>query len=285
MQTSFWDTDPSSPLSGTTKPPACSSGESTTDGSPACSCTTETCGCSTHPNTRAEWIASMQDSLARIFQSPVLGQALRESEAVCGAKSLELLATWDAGSCFWRTAQQSLEEDLEVFCETWPSWGLMRAGACYPLRELVPRTFALDGGVLQDWQTPVADDAVNRSKGKYNSRGEPKLSAQVKFPTPTAQAAGAIDPASIEGEPKPNSRLYSRKTGNHMQVTLCRFVKLWPTPTATAYKGSSPAAMTRKSGESRERDRLDHAVMASDGGQLNPVWVEWLMGWPIGATE
>ena len=27
-------------------------------------------------------------------------------------------------------------------------------------------------------------------------------------------------------------------------------------------------------------DRIDHAVMASDGGQLNPAWVEWLMGWP-----
>jgi hypothetical protein len=25
--------------------------------------------------------------------------------------------------------------------------------------------------------------------------------------------------------------------------------------------------------------------MASDGGQLNPEWVEWLMGWPIGWTE
>jgi hypothetical protein len=24
--------------------------------------------------------------------------------------------------------------------------------------------------------------------------------------------------------------------------------------------------------------------MASDGGQLNPEWVEWLMGWPIGWT-
>ncbi|KPG94781.1 hypothetical protein AK821_18410 [Pseudomonas sp. RIT-PI-r] len=41
----------------------------------------------------------------------------------------------------------------------------------------------------------------------------------------------------------------------------------------------------RKSGADRSNDRLDHAVMASDGGQLNPEWVEWLMGWPIGWTE
>jgi len=35
------------------------------------------------------------------------------------------------------------------------------------------------------WQTPVADDAVNRKNGKINSRGEPKLSAQVMWQTPT----------------------------------------------------------------------------------------------------
>jgi hypothetical protein len=61
-------------------------------------------------------------------------------------------------------------------------------------------------------------------------------------------------------------------------------VKMWPTPCASASKGSSPAALVRKSGKSRENDRIDHAVMASDGGQLNPEWVEWLMGWPVGLT-
>ncbi len=61
--------------------------------------------------------------------------------------------------------------------------------------------------------------------------------------------------------------------------------RTWPTPVASMAKGSSPAALTRKSGADRSNDRLDHAVMASDGGQLNPEWVEWLMGWPIGWTE
>ncbi|EJM93090.1 hypothetical protein PMI34_01895 [Pseudomonas sp. GM74] len=61
--------------------------------------------------------------------------------------------------------------------------------------------------------------------------------------------------------------------------------RTWPTPVASMAKGSSKAALTRKSGADRSNDRLDHAVMASDGGQLNPEWVEWLMGWPIGWTE
>lgn len=61
--------------------------------------------------------------------------------------------------------------------------------------------------------------------------------------------------------------------------------RTWPTPVASMYKGSSPASLTRKSGKDRSNDRLDHAVMASDGGQLNPTWVEWLMGWPTGWTD
>lgn len=58
----------------------------------------------------------------------------------------------------------------------------------------------------------------------------------------------------------------------------------WPTPVASMAKGSSPAALTRRSGADRSNDRLDHAVMALDGGHLNPEWTEWLMGWPIGWT-
>ena len=64
--------------------------------------------------------------------------------------------------------------------------------------------------------------------------------------------------------------------------------RTWPTATATAHKGWSPnhnRAMTD--------DRLDYSVERESfqpGQQtppmrLNPEWVEWLMGWPIGHTE
>lgn len=64
-----------------------------------------------------------------------------------------------------------------------------------------------------------------------------------------------------------------------------RTERTWPTPVASMAKGSSVNALTRKSGANRSNDRLDHAVMAVDGGHLNPEWVEWLMGWPIGWTD
>ena len=64
---------------------------------------------------------------------------------------------------------------------------------------------------------------------------------------------------------------------------------MWPTATATAtaFKGWSP-----NHNRAGTDDRLDYTVEreAFQPGQqtppmrLNPDWVEWLMGWPIGHT-
>jgi len=62
--------------------------------------------------------------------------------------------------------------------------------------------------------------------------------------------------------------------------------KVWPTPTVAMAKGSSGGALTRKTGKSRENDRLDYAVEGdAKNGRLNPTWVEWLMGWPLNWTS
>ena len=50
-------------------------------------------------------------------------------------------------------------------------------------------------------------------------------------------------------------------------------VKLWPTPRCGGSKGKSDSG--RKHGD----------LGAVAGGQLNPTWVEWLMGFPIGWTD
>lgn len=45
------------------------------------------------------------------------------------------------------------------------------------------------------WHTPVANDHVDRAKGKFNSRGEPKLSARSQiWGTPRASDAGKGGP-------------------------------------------------------------------------------------------
>lgn len=111
------------------------------------------------------------------------------------------------------------------------------------------------------WQTPVVEDAANR-KLRVNSRGEPKLSGQVKlYPTPRAHEVGD----------------YQYDRGNHSKkrLTLTAIAKLYPTPRAQSWTGASDAPNRHGSPD----------LQSTVGGALNPTWVEWLMGFPIGWTE
>jgi hypothetical protein len=98
---------------------------------------------------------------------------------------------------------------------------------------------------------------------------------------PISETGAGLWPTPTLADGKGGPGHQGRKGGLNLRTAVSR---PWPTPVASMAKGSSPAALTRRSGADRTNDRLDHAVMASDGGQLSPEWVEWLMGWPIGWT-
>ena len=94
------------------------------------------------------------------------------------------------------------------------------------------------------------------------------------LPTPTAQTAGT------------NGKVKCKKTGKWINgkpsLTTMASKNLWPTPVASDYRDrggpSTPSVQRRASiGKSIELS------MTVDGA-LNPTWVEWLMGYPIGHT-
>ena len=239
--TSFWDMNPSEPSNGTPTAAECSESAPQRDGSPTCGCTKETSGCSIHPNTRDEWIASMQASLVLILAAlEIKPGSETERAADFTEKCSELLASFDPVSCSWKTSQQSLlTNSLEPFSETWPRAGMMRDGRVYQHRQPVPATTVIDGGALQSVPTPTVN-------GNYNRKG-------------------------------------ASKTSGDGLITALR--KRLPTLTASASKGASRGAMTRKDGRSRETAGLHYAIFALDpSGQLNPEWAEWYMGFPIGHT-
>lgn len=250
------------------------------------------------------WLAGFP---ARTSARPATETDSTASAAASGSKWRGSFAKFDPVESKWKTAQCSLLGDSEEFSETWPRWGSMSNGECF-LRPIPALPICANESGF--WQTPVADDAVERKAGKWNSRGEPKLSAEVKlWPMPQAHDAQkgyaervgrfgtkhggrnlndevlmyptpcAIDSGTGRVNKSPSPGAAERPT-----LAMMARKNLWPTPCASASKGSSPAALTRKNGRDRSNDRIDHAVMASDGGQLNPEWVEWLMGWPIGHT-
>jgi hypothetical protein len=61
-------------------------------------------------------------------------------------------------------------------------------------------------------------------------------------------------------------------------IALPSHVQIFPTPTANDAKNNNPPSQRKVNG--RHSDQLN--VIA--GGSLNPTWVEWLMGFPIGVA-
>ena len=67
-----------------------------------------------------------------------------------------------------------------------------------------------------------------------------------------------------------------------------KFPALWPTPTTGAglCGGTGNFQQLKKlkdSGQITEEERRN--MSQGNGGQLNPTWVEWLMGFPLGWTD
>jgi hypothetical protein len=63
----------------------------------------------------------------------------------------------------------------------------------------------------------------------------------------------------------------------------------WPTPDANCgQRGTQPNWTPKRKSGHQAQYSINQAVRDSEqniGGKLNPMWVEWLMGWPLGWTD
>lgn len=110
-------------------------------------------------------------------------------------------------------------------------------------------------------------------------------------------------------------RSTQQKAGSRRSLDLPSAVRLWPTPRANEYKDvlqsvppsrqkdpgkcnltqavamdqmlATPCARDYRTGQRKRYENKARANNLNDqiGGQLNPTWVEWLMGFPIGWTD
>jgi len=128
----------------------------------------------------------------------------------------------------------------------------------YQLAPSMPRTGETESRLLP---TPIASDCQRASSGNHSSL----LTVAKMIPTPTAR--------DYKGS---NSMKHLTETGGGRKHVdqLANWVKLFPTPRAQNANGKSNPPGRQGSPD------LQTVV----GGQLNPEWVEWLMGFPIGWT-
>ncbi len=197
-------------------------------------------------------------------------------------------------------SQSMLDGSFEEFSGTFPRAGTMRSGIVYRQAPSAPRTYWTGSS---SWRTPTqgmlnADRAVDPEYGvRKAARGQTiTLADQVRWPTPQAYSHGP------DSNPPGITKLDIEVRG------------MWPTPQAHDTSPGNPARVGRfgtkhggrnlndevvyrtpqaRDGDQRgpsspeRRQEQGHSVSLHDqvGGQLNPTWVEWLMGFPLGFTD
>ncbi len=189
---------------------------------------------------------SAEVSRAKTYPQQVKVQELKDQEAVCGNTWRESSVKFDLNTLSWKTHLCLWEEDLQPSSLTLPKWGMMQSGVLWERITSPLPTDGIESGFL--------------------------------LPTPTCQEVE--HPNAILTE---TGRRLSKDGKSSHSLNLADTVKKWPTPTCHMTKEQdSPTEATRNT------PSLTHLARGGDKTlptRLNPDWVEWLMGWPIGTTD
>ena len=208
-----------------------------------------TCAVSTGSPGLDVWMSSLAAFHAPTFPPPAKKQALPASNQDSGASLLGSLARFDRDSSSWKTAQLSLLGGLEPFSETWPRWGLMRDGVC--------------------WEQMKPPSRLIAERSRSATRGiESGSWVADRAPTPTV--CGNY-----------NRKGASPTSGDGLATWVRQRL---PTPRCHDAKVMGPSELNRNSVRLAAMVKWPKESQ-QPGGPLNPEWVEWLMGWPIGWTD
>ena len=193
-----------------------------------------------------------------------------------GPSSREPFASYDPDTSSWRTSQGSLwEAGWTPYSETWPSSGMTRNGRAFRRQPLVPRTSVTGSG---SWPTPRERDYkdVMHDQQKLAALGDTDMTLArmvARWPTP----------AAIDSRPPRIKEDGTQTIG--LKDTLSTAV-MWPTPQADDNRDRGNLSMPSIQRRQRLGKQLNLSMVVSPtSGALNPTWVEWLMGFPLGWTD
>lgn len=181
------------------------------------------------------------------------GDEERRTSDGSGPSSHESFAYFDPASSSWKTYQVCLVEEWETFSETWPPSGIVANGKAFQRPPLVPRTSVTGSFWLPTPALSMGSNTTMRGHGTtYRGR-------MLTWPTPSAS---------------PEKMGWPRKGGTGRDLQAAVRGEMFPTPTQADGMGG-PGSSGRDGGPN---------LRTTVGGQLNPTWVEWLMGFPTGWT-
>jgi hypothetical protein len=179
-----------------------------------------------------------------------------------GRRSLTPFAKFDLDTSSWRMYLGCLllteGEPSEAFSGTWPKSGMTRNGIAYLPRNSELLTFAIESAWLP---TPTTMRKGNRSAsaGTCYRPSLQEMAEKNYWPTPRARDSTESAYFLDRGIKRPTTVGYAR---------------MFPTPVKHDSQSFGPSQLNRH----------QPGLMGLAHGQLNPTWVEWLMGFPIGWT-
>ena len=243
------------------------------------------------PTAIRDWLMSfLPASHVNRSASPASEKVMQTTET-SGLKPSMSFAEYDQFTHTWRTYQVSLLTlTPDEFTETWPKAGMTVDGVGYLLPKQELRIAEIDGGVLLP---TVTTDSASERKGKYKQGGMPLTAAYRQWPTPNVPNGGR----SVKHAEQIGNSFYHQ--GKKVQLGLESAVRLWPTPHGFSKDGKSNGPSgnelgravnqfptpTTSSGGPEPEGKTGRKLSTVVGGSLNPTWVEWLMGWPLGWTD
>jgi hypothetical protein len=210
------------------------------------------------------------DSRAKTLASQELEKVWAASEADYSLKLSDLQKKFDRLLSSLKMCQPLELGDLTKLSKHFPKYGMTVGGFVYLPQALALPTNASVGSYLP---TPTASSYGSNGNGirkgkQISKKSLNSMAATGLWPTPQARDFRSGDhPDSLRAQRK-NSQGWSRNLNDA--------VLLFPTPRASE-AGREPAKVVDRGSKTTLCEKL--------GGKLNPTWVEWLMGLPLGWTE
>ncbi len=219
----------------------------------------------------------------------------KESEAACGSTWRESSVKYCRDSSSWKTHRCLWEEVLPSSSLTLPKWGMMRNGALWERITPAHLTSETESGL---WPTPRAGNPGSRPNGKGGKILAEEVKKSLIWPTPNQR--DWKDTGATQGNRKsPNLGTMVHQRGcpapavmtggaTSTECTLENAPALKSTNgTAIHTQFATPQARDYRTGSTDRWENPERSRNLNDqiGGQLNPTWVEWLMGWPLGWTD
>jgi len=229
--------------------------------------------------------SSQVDFLASLSALPGSDEA-RQMTVRSGRKCSELLRKHDPLGCLARTFLESSRWNSTTCFLTWRESATPAGRLLFRLVPSMPGTdetdcgSSEDGGMfltpnVMDYLDPRSEEALlrQRENNRPGRTTHSTLREQVAYPPPKEMFAN-----NMKGGVALPTRVKSPR------VEKSETTQFWPTPQTDDRSNVYPKE-NRRAGLVSKVNQVTGNTSDTQLGSLNPTWVEWLMGYPLGWTD